>query len=81
MQAKKDFVLQVICNGINLFEEIKKETNYSYPDLMNALKELILEQKIIKATSYPMEFYAIETISKDLKEMNSLMVGTCCIKH
>lgn len=81
MNAKKDFVLQLIFNGLNSFEEIKKETNYSYPDLMQALKQLILEQKIIKANSYPIEFYAIETISHDLKEMNSLMLGTCCIKH
>ncbi|MBN2127418.1 MAG: hypothetical protein JW703_03430 [Candidatus Diapherotrites archaeon] len=81
MQAKKDFILQLICNGTDSVEEIKKETNYSYSDVMLVLKHLINEKKIVRENKYPLKFNAMKKISKELKEMNSLMIGTCCMKH
>ncbi len=78
LQAKKDFILQLINNNINSIDDLKKETNYSYPDLMQAIKKLILEKKIVKANSYPLVFYVVKN-SEELKELNSLLVETCPI--
>jgi predicted transcriptional regulator len=78
MQEKKDFILQLICGGKNSIQELKKETNYSYPDLMQCLKELVLNKKISR--NGKLEFYPMEKILLEQKEMNELMTQTCCIK-
>ncbi|MFH1588614.1 MAG: hypothetical protein ABIA76_04725 [Candidatus Diapherotrites archaeon] len=78
MQEKKDFILQLICSGKNSMQELKKETNYSYPELMQCLKELVLEKKI--SGNGKLEFYPIERILQEQKEMNELMTQICCVK-